>query len=430
MLSRGGENMYYLLFEATVEEVPPLLPAQAMEAEVCTVLVKKHTIPEELTQLNFQVDARSLERDWIRVNNILGGKLCSARFLEIASRALVSFTAFPAHLFDATTGELLATTFSFWAPSEVEDVIDWDRSEVWTNPVTGMRSLTKLVVSQAIEQAALPLFKLKGRGRILVHEKLRAQLLEAGITGIAFAPLDTIFMPQRGRQKPDLERQLQEHPEDWKAWLALSNLLSICHRYHEALEAIDRVLSLKADEAKVWHARGNVLEKLGQLREALDAYQRGVQLNPHSLVLATYSRILRELGYKQEALTVAEQFVRERGEMVPAWQELGNAYAELGYDNEALNAFERALSLGGLFFHGIESLYQVQGDVLSHLGRYEEALQSYDAGLHTNVSDQSLWRKKARVLHTLGREAEAMVASQEEREQEQRREENLSKIPL
>lgn len=422
--------MYYLLFEDTVEEIPHPSPVQAMEPEVCTMMIKKHEIPEGLSQLNFQVDARSLVSDWIRVDNVPRAQLCSARFLEVASRALVSFTAFPAHLVDATTGEPLATTFSFWVPSEVEDVIDWEHSEVWTNPVSGMRRLTKLTVAHAIEQTALPLFKLKGSGRILVHEKMRVLLLEAGITGIAFAPLDTIFVPQHGRQKPDLERRLQEHPEDRRAWHDLSNVLSICHRYHEALEAIDRVISLKADDAKVWNTRGRLLEKLGKSQEALDAYKRALQLDPHNLALAEYGRILRELGYKQEALTIAEQFVRERGKLVLSWQELGNAYAELGYSNEALNAFERALSLGGHFFYGIESLYRIQGDVLYHLRRYEEALESYDAGLRTAVSDQSLWRNKARVLHALGREAEAEVASQKERELEQWREENLKKRPI
>src|SRR6266699_3644545 len=114
-----------------MEEIPYPSPVQAIEPEVCTVMIKKHEIPEGLSQLNFQVDARSVTRDWIHVDNVLGAQLCSARFLEVVSRALVSFTAFPAHLFDATTGELLSTTFSLWVPSEAEDVIDWEHSEVW-----------------------------------------------------------------------------------------------------------------------------------------------------------------------------------------------------------------------------------------------------------------------------------------------------------
>ncbi len=421
--------MYHLLLNVTSDENEESRQPQAWEPELCRTLVFEREPSRSVSQLTFYINPVSLRLDYLHISNVAGGMLCSQRFIEVLTSESIPFTVYPAQLVDETTGKPLAEHYFFWIPQWIEDAVDWEHSEVWINPETGKRHFTKLILTAACEIAAPPLFQSAETGRYFVHDRVRIRLqAAAGLTGVGFAPLDAAYLPLLGIRRLELEHLLQEHPDDVKRWCDLSDLLEQLRRYHAALEAIDRALILKSDLARAWWTRGHLLRELGRPQEALEAFKQTVRIDPQSGAWQEYSAVLRELGSAEEALAIAERLVQVRSKAPQSWYELGVAHASLGHYEIALQAFERALTLG----RGprIDETYLGKGEMLYQLGRYVEALETYMRGLKLKPWKKAMWEGKAKVLRALGRDGEAKAAEQEVRELEQRRERNLRARPV
>ena len=326
--------MYYLLVQITSDEDKECRRIQAVEPELCRRLIFERALQKPGMKLSFRINPLCLHKDCLQVSNVSGGRLCSQHFIDVLTSESIPFTAYPVHLLDVTTGKPIAAHYWFWIPIWIEGTIDWETSEVWVNPETGKRHLTKMVLIASGEAAPL-LFQTKETGHYLIHDKVRTRLQVAGITGVAFAPLDAASIPLLGVQKLELERILQRHPDNVEDWCKLSYLLWQLHRQQESLAAIDRALTLKPDLEEGWYRRGLILYELEHLQEALEALKQAVQANPQSLAWKDYSAVLRRLGSKEEALASAEHLVQIWSSSPVSWYELGAARAAMGHAEEA-----------------------------------------------------------------------------------------------
>jgi tetratricopeptide (TPR) repeat protein len=268
-------------------------------------------------------------------------------------------------------------------------------------------------------------------GKYLVHEKLRAVLEAAHLTGIAFAPLDSASMPYEGLKRVEFEGLLQKHPDDWERWCQLSSTFALAHRYEDALEPLNRALALKPDLEEAWRKRGRILFTLGHLQDALEALKRAIELEPQSRAWYEYSAVLRALGRQEEALASAQHLVELWGMVPLTWYELAAAYAASGHQDQALQAIEHCLGLGA-WGGGTEQakIATLKGELLVQLGRYEEALATYEMGLEWSSIDNVLRVGKIKTLRLLGRNEEAEIAEAQLQRLEQRREENVKKRPM
>jgi tetratricopeptide (TPR) repeat protein len=118
--------------------------------------------------------------------------------------------------------------------------------------------------------------------------------------------------------------------------------------------------------------------------------------------------------------------------MVPlTWYELAAAYAASGHQDQALQAIEHCLGLGA-WGGGTEQakIATLKGELLVQLGRYEEALATYEMGLEWSSIDNVLRVGKIKTLRLLGRNEEAEIAEAQLQRLEQRREENVKKRPM
>lgn len=420
--------MYYLLVQNTSDEDKECRRIQAVEPELCRMLVFERASLMPEVKLSFHISPSCLQLDCLQVSNAVSGRLCSQRFTEMLTSESIPFIAYPVQLLDEMTGKPIEANYSFWIPRSIEGAIDWESSEVWINPETGKRHLSKLVLTAPIEAARPLLFQSKETGLCLVHDKVRTRLQTTGITGVAFAPLDAASMPPLGAQKLELERILQRHPDNVEDWCKLSGILWQLHRQQEALVAIDRALTLKPDLEAAWRLRGHILYELEHLQEALEAFKQAIQANPQSVAWKDYSAVLLRLGSKEEALASAEHLVQIWSSSPVSWYELGAARAAIGHAEEALQAFEEALRLG----RGprLIETYLGKGEMLYQLGYYEEAQRAYRRGLELRPWKRELWEGKAKALRALGRPEEAEIAEEERRKLDQEREKNLKARPL
>ncbi len=196
-------------------------------------------------------------------------------------------------------------------------------------------------------------------------------------------------------------------------------------RHSEALESYNKALALAPNDAALWTAQGRILGQLGRYREAVASHRWAVTLSPNSSpaltnLCASLNRLNQEgaseqaAGGYQEALETCEKALREGDgrwqEDGPAfaWAETGNALVGLGRYAEALSSFERSLAL-------VSTRAETWSDravALWNLERYSEALDSAETALKNDPGLSRAWYNKGRIFVTLGRNAEAISAYQ------------------
>lgn len=157
-----------------------------------------------------------------------------------------------------------------------------------------------------------------------------------------------------------------------------AELLTAKREYRKAVETYR--LLLEADEYRsvgsLWYDFGRVLMLDQQYYDAIDAFTTATTLDPQN----------------------------------PAGMAaLGDALSMVHEYEEAKVWFEKAAGLED----NIRYQFRV-GDMLAYLGKYDEALVFYTLLSAKNPENPDLLRRKARVLHHLGREADSMTAITEE----------------
>jgi tetratricopeptide (TPR) repeat protein len=425
--------MYFILVESILNKYKEQPFVLAEEQKLCAALVADPEQSLPVQPLIFRINVLALQRDYNNIANVPGGIICSQKFLEVLNNAGANFSAMPALLRDQKTGQEVSS-FYFGIIHRYQKIIDWEHSESWIDAESelGRHFMTKLVLTEDCEENALPLLRPEHTSLALVHDHLRTQIEQAKLIGIGFAPLDAIYSPHQGVRQLEIEHLLQKRPNHAKRWCELGDIRLSLYRFQEALVALDHALVLAPDLGKAWYLRGWALHHLGRQQEALEAYQKATE-QKESLAWMRASMLLRQFGRAKEALVLIE---KQRGGIWesgrPFWCELGETYAALGSDKEALVAFERALTLPGT---GRDRAFCGKGTALFRLGRYEEALATYQAGLEAHSVDleqqkRSLWRGQARVLRVLGRREEAAEAEQILQELEQEREFRMHIKPL
>jgi tetratricopeptide (TPR) repeat protein len=104
-----------------------------------------------------------------------------------------------------------------------------------------------------------------------------------------------------------------------------------------------------------------------------------------------------------------------RSWVAEAWTREGLNVAATGRDLEALQFYEKALTIDPrnehAWFHKGSSLYDLggNGDISDRVGRFEQAIFCFDSALAISPDNVSGWLWRGRALHQLGRYKEALL---------------------
>jgi tetratricopeptide (TPR) repeat protein len=176
--------------------------------------------------------------------------------------------------------------------------------------------------------------------------------------------------------------------EAFNQWANAAAVLQALGRNREAFEAINRALSIFADNAFLHFLRGNLLAEAGNLNGAEQEYRISAALEPNG---TTWSRLA--VLYQREGRLMEEIDAWERASQLlpyPAAELLALGYAEISArrPQQALLAFDRAVSnvparpdIGGnnTFFanvaHGRAMAWTAQGDVRRAISFAEETVK-------------------------------------------------------
>lgn len=383
-------------------------------------------LPDHAQPLTAGIAAQPPWPDYMLVDNMVGGVLCSQRFVAVLQEANAEFYAYPVQI-SARTGEHHATQYFLWAPKQVTDAIDWERSEVWQDPDTRQRYLTTLAVTHAVLEQNIPVFRPTEIVTCLVAEGVRAKLEVSGITGIEFLPLDVVGNVADGEERAWLELRLRDDPENHSLWGQLGHVSWRLHHLRSALNAVDQAIQLRPDDADAWTLKGLVLREEGQLVEARQALAEAIRLDPINGPWDAYAAALRDGGQNEDALAAAYEGLNQSSHSPTLWYEMGAAHFALGNYEQALTAFSQALQpLPGRD----EIWYLAQGDTLARLGRHKEAIIAFKRGIEVYPCHYMLWSHLSQSLRALKCSKQADEADEMAQQCAEELEENARRRPL
>jgi serine/threonine protein kinase/predicted TPR repeat methyltransferase len=241
------------------------------------------------------------------------------------------------------------------------------------------------------------------------------------------------------------ERALELDSDQPSLWICKSAALTRLGRSDKALECHERAIELAPDFATAWKYKATALDGLGRLEEAHAAFERAHELHPRDAqILSGWAANLRDRGHLRESDAMIDRALAIDPRQANAWLVKGNTLCELDRLDEALQCYERVLEI-----HPEDVLGQInRASTLSRIGRrdeadaayeraaamarqrakpstwanllngwsvnlreqgrLEEALQRTDQALEITADDEFVWANRARVLHLLGRRAEAI----------------------
>lgn len=148
----------------------------------------------------------------------------------------------------------------------------------------------------------------------------------------------------------------------------------------QAEEAYDRALALTPNNADAWKGKGYLEENREDYRAAITAFRKSVELAP-----SQNSWLLFHIG---------------------------TDHNQLGQFEEALKAWDEILSLNYIEQSNVNMIefWNQRGISLLSLGRYEEAIESFDMTISLYPKHTYAWNNKGKALEALGRNSEAALA--------------------
>src|SRR5690349_13535540 len=215
----------------------------------------------------------------------------------------------------------------------------------------------------------------------------------------------------RGRPEAATEwflRAVELEPESTVAHFYLGEIYYNRGLNAEALAALERAVELNPDNANAHYLMAFVLGDMGRHQDARAASKRAIQLNPPlaraqtNLSLERYNAERRSQERRQRL--VPEPQVVEGNEL--AHYNLGLAFRQKGYYNEALREYRLALERGEdrrLTLQAMAELHLLKHD-------FAAALELYDTLLREVPDSPKLWNERGVVLHQAGRSDEALAS--------------------
>ncbi len=192
------------------------------------------------------------------------------------------------------------------------------------------------------------------------------------------------------------EEAIKFKPDYHDAWLDRGKALSCLKRYEEAVSSYQKAVEIRPDDPKAWEIYSRELMELlkfGCGEVVLVSLNRACEINSNCYqVWFTRGHVLRHLKSYDEAVVSYEKAILIRPNEPNAWSKYRIAllkFLESGYDQAVITSLDRTFNLQS----NCHEAWYVRGCILHQLGRYEEAIESYENLLAFQEDEQNYWNK-------------------------------------
>jgi tetratricopeptide (TPR) repeat protein len=206
-------------------------------------------------------------------------------------------------------------------------------------------------------------------------------------------------------QAEGLVRQhLRASPASAEGWRLLGETLRQSARRGEAVEALQRAVSLAPGNAEPLSALGIALAEMNRVADALPHLEEAARLQPsyaparHNLGVA-----LAQAGQPAEAVERLREAIALQPDYPEAWYNLGSVLKDLGRKDESLDALRRAVELRPSYGEALNNL----GLGLTEAGKPAEAIPILRQAVRLRPNAPEGHNNLGLALAELGRFAEA-----------------------
>jgi tetratricopeptide (TPR) repeat protein len=163
--------------------------------------------------------------------------------------------------------------------------------------------------------------------------------------------------------------------------------------YEEALAAYDQALLFSPDDARAWMGKGKVFSALGDYNRSLSAYQNATRISPDDqeawLGVGLNRFLLRDLN---ESLTALEKALEIDGNYTRAWELKSAVLAQMGKNDEALEASKRArMSSAPTDAEMLSHSWVSESFILRQMGRDDEFLAALENATTIDPKNYDAW---------------------------------------
>ena len=194
-------------------------------------------------------------------------------------------------------------------------------------------------------------------------------------------------------------------PDYWYGHNELGGFYSRRRRFAEAAAQFRKVVELTPDNAAGYINLGNAFSNDGKLPEAAEALQKAMRLAPSYAASANLGVVYYRQQRWADAALNYEQALKLNGKDYRVWINLALADRWLGKDQEAIDAYRRALPL-------LEETAKLRpqdatvqsglGLLYAHLGQRDKAISRLDTALALAPEDRSVLDRTAEAYEALG----------------------------
>lgn len=212
--------------------------------------------------------------------------------------------------------------------------------------------------------------------------------------------------PGHGKHTTEFKEQAQQRMQNVKAatnW-DMAQQQFLAGDLDKALKSVDQSIALNEKVARSHILRGRILIEQGRLEGAMSSFDQAIAIEPANADAYYYK------GIVYERFTLFDDAVsayRQAAENDPSNPQFPLAAAEMLIDLGRLDEAEEALNRNAASFQHNAGIRQTLGHIAMLRGRHDEAVKYFGEAALLAPGDPSILEDQARVLHTMGRFAEA-----------------------
>ena len=176
-------------------------------------------------------------------------------------------------------------------------------------------------------------------------------------------------------------------------------------RYHDAIEALEKAVSIDPGNAEYHFHLGGLYLKQRQHDQAIKSFQAALRINPiHVQATECLAQSYREEGCEAEALRAYERLSHINPENFVAYRGMGVAYNSLKRYTEAVDILERAAQLNP---RDDQTFYQL-GIAFFQLERYKETQEAFNKAVRLAPTNKDAFFQLGIVNLKLNKPKEAL----------------------
>ena len=181
--------------------------------------------------------------------------------------------------------------------------------------------------------------------------------------------------------------------------------------YADALETLHHALTFEAKDkhlAAIYFHIANIYEEQKRYDKVFDTLRLAAQHDPNTVEsLDRLGAVVRRLGNYAQSIVAHQQILDAQPYSAAAWYNLGTAYAALQQHENAIEAYEYALTIQESYALAAIGLAQVWAEI----GLYERAEQTLadaEAAAESDVIDADIYYWRAYIYYRMERPADAV----------------------